>query len=142
MEPRLTLVTLGVADLDRSVTFYRDVVGWAPSQVLDDVAFVDLHGVVLALWTHEQLAAELGQPAELGAYRAVALAHNVGTRDEVDAIFAALRAGGARITKEPAATDWGGYSGYFEDPDGHRWEVANNPYWPLDDEGRVRLPRG
>ena len=141
MEPRLTLVTLGVADLDSAVAFYRDVVGWTPSQVLDDVAFFDLNGLVLALWLHGSLAAELEMSPDLGPYHGVALAHNARSREEVDALFAALAARGASIPKPPAATEWGGYSGYFEDPDGHRWEVAHNPGWPLDDAGRVVLPK-
>ena len=141
MEPRLTLVTLGVADLDRAVAFYRDVVGWTPSQVLDDVAFFDLNGLVLALWLHSSLAAELEMAPDLGPYHGVALAHNARSREEVDALFATLARRGASIPKPPAATEWGGYSGYFEDPDGHRWEVAHNPGWPLDEAGRVVLPQ-
>jgi catechol 2,3-dioxygenase-like lactoylglutathione lyase family enzyme len=142
MEPRLTLVTLGVADLDRSVAFYRDVIGWPPATVLDDVAFFDLGGTMLAVWRHEALAAELGVEPVAPAYRAIAMAHNLRSRAAVDAAFADLRERGARIVREPAGTEWGGYSGYIEDPDGHRWEIAHNPGWPLDDHGRVRLPDG
>ena len=140
MEPRLTLVTIGVADVQRSVAFYRDVVGWTPAMVLDDFAFFDLGGTLLAVWPHAAMAAELGVPEELGAYRAVALAHNVRSREAVDAVFADLRERGATISREPSATAWGGYSGYFQDPDGHRWEIAHNPGWPLDEHGRVALP--
>ena len=140
MDPRLTLVTLGVADLDRAVTFYRDVVGWTPATVMDDVAFFDLDGTVLALWLHASLAAELDVEPVVPPYRTVALAHNLPSREAVDATIADLRAKGARIVHEPAPTEWGGYSSYIEDPDGHRWEIAHNPFWPLDDDGRVRLP--
>ena len=140
MDARLSLVTLGVADLDRAVTFYRDILGWAPDQVLDDVAFFDLDGTVLALWLHASLAAELDTTPDVPAYRAVALAHNLPSREAVDAVIADLRAKGAPIVHEPAPTDWGGYSAYLEDPDGHRWEIAHNPFWPLDADGRVRLP--
>jgi uncharacterized protein len=140
MEPRLTLVTIGVADVQRSVAFYRDVVGWTPAMVLDDFAFFDLGGTLFAVWPHAAMAAELGVPQDLGGYRAVALAHNVRSREAVDAVFADLRERGATIAREPAPTPWGGYSGYFQDPDGHRWEIAHNPGWPLDEHGRVALP--
>jgi catechol 2,3-dioxygenase-like lactoylglutathione lyase family enzyme len=140
VEPRLTLVTLGVADLDRAVSFYRDVVGWTPASVLDEVAFFDLGGTVLSLWRHESLAAELEVEPVVPAYRAVALAHNLPSRAAVDATIEELRTRGATIAREPAATEWGGYSAYIEDPDGHRWEIAHNPFWPLDEDGRVRLP--
>jgi catechol 2,3-dioxygenase-like lactoylglutathione lyase family enzyme len=140
MDPRLTLVTLGVADLDRAVMFYRDVVGWTPATVMDDVAFFDLDGTVLALWLHASLAAELDVEPVVPPYRTVALAHNLPSREAVDATIADLRAKGARIVDEPAPTEWGGYSSYIEDPDGHRWEIAHNPVWPLDADGRVRLP--
>src|SRR5699024_10403246 len=95
MDPRLTLVTLGVADLDRAVGFYRDVVGWTPASVLDDVAFFDLDGTVLALWLHGPLAAELGVEPVVPAYRTVALAHNLASPEAVDATIAELRARGA-----------------------------------------------
>jgi catechol 2,3-dioxygenase-like lactoylglutathione lyase family enzyme len=140
MEPRLTLVTIGVADVQRSVAFYRDVVGWTPAMVLDDFAFFDLGGTLFAVWPHAAMAAELGVPQEVSAYRAVALAHNVRSREAVDAVFADLRERGATISREPTLTAWGGYSGYFQDPDGHRWEIAHNPGWPLDEHGRVALP--
>jgi catechol 2,3-dioxygenase-like lactoylglutathione lyase family enzyme len=139
MEPRLSLVTLGVDDLDRAVAFYRDIVGWRPISTAPGIAFFDLGGTVLALWPHAELTVELGQERGPGDYYGVALAQNLRSRDEVDAVFAELRARGATIAKEPAATDWGGYSGYFTDPDGHRWELAHNPGWPLDDDGRVLL---
>ena len=142
MEPRLSLVTIGVADLRRSVAFYRDVVGWIPAVVLDDYVVFDLGGTMFALWPHDALAAELGVPADAGAYPAVALAHNVRSREAVDAVFRDLRERGATIAREPTPTPWGGYSGYFQDPDGHRWEVAHNPGWPLDEHGRVALPTG
>jgi catechol 2,3-dioxygenase-like lactoylglutathione lyase family enzyme len=141
MEPRLSLVTLGVADLARAVAFYRDVVGWTPASVLDDVAFFDLGGTVLALWLHTSLAAELDVEPIVPPYRTVALAHNLPSPEAVDTTIAELRSRGATVVHEPAATGWGGYSAYIEDPDGHRWEIAHNPFWPLDADGRVRLPR-
>lgn len=142
MEPRLTLVTLGVEDLDRAVAFYRDIVGWVPASTSDGVAFFDLDGFILALWPHRDLAADSGLSAEgLGAYHGFALAHNARSREEVDAIFARLHERGAAVAKPPVETDWGGYSGYFTDPDGHHWEVAHNPFWPFREDGRIAFPR-
>jgi catechol 2,3-dioxygenase-like lactoylglutathione lyase family enzyme len=142
MDPRLTLVTLGVEDLDRAIAFYRDIVGWAPASTADGVAFFDLGGLILALWPHRDLAADSGQSAEgLGAYHGFALAHNARSRDDVDRIFTQLRERGAAIVKAPVETDWGGYSGYFADPDGHLWEVAHNPFWPIRDDGRIDFPK-
>jgi catechol 2,3-dioxygenase-like lactoylglutathione lyase family enzyme len=143
MEPRLTLVTLGVEDLDRAIAFYRDVIGWSPASTDDGVAFFDLDGTILALWPHRDLAADSGLPHDgLGRYHGFALAHNARSREEVDAIFASLRAHGVDVAKPPVETDWGGYSGYFTDPDGHYWEVAHNPFWPLREDGRIAFPSG
>ncbi|HYH93315.1 MAG TPA: VOC family protein [Candidatus Saccharimonadales bacterium] len=142
MDQRLSLVTLGVEDLDRAVAFYRDVLGWTPAARPPGVAFFDLDGVVLSLWPHADLAAELGLAPDVAPYRGMTLAHNLRSRAEVDALFDTLRERGAEITRSPTETEWGGYSGYFSDPDGHRWEVAHNPGWPLAEDGRVLLPHG
>jgi uncharacterized protein len=142
MEPRITLVTLGVDDLDRAIAFYRDVVGWTPASVQGNTAFFDLGGLILALWPHRELAADKGLPGEsVGRYHGFALAYNARSRDEVDALFAQLAERGATIAKPPVETDWGGYSGYFADPDGHQWEVAWNPFWPIREDGRIAFPR-
>lgn len=143
VEPRVTLITLGVDDLPRAVAFYRDVVGWQPASVVDDdVAFFDLDGFILALWLRRSLAADLGAgDAERGRFEAVALAYNARSHEEVDTIFTSLADRGARIAKPPVETDWGGYSGYFADPDGHHWEVAFNPFWPIREDGRIEFPR-
>ena len=143
MEPRMSLVTLGVSDLERAIGFYRDVVGWEPSSLGEDVAFFDLGGMILGLWPHRELAADEGMPdAELSPYHGFSIAYNARSRDEVDAIFARLTAGGARIAKPPVETDWGGYSGYFADPDDHVWEVAWNPFWSVGADGRISLQPG
>lgn len=138
MEPRLSLVTLGVADLPRARAFYENVVGWKAAPSPPEIAFFDLNGVVFSLIPHEHLAKDFG-----GAYnrsendQGFALAHNVSSPEEVDAIFARLKAKGATIVKEPQKAFWGGYSGYFVDPDGHKWEIAFNPYWTIRDDGRI-----
>jgi uncharacterized protein len=138
MEPRITLITLGVEDLDRAIAFYRDVVGWSPASVVGDTAFFDLDGLILALWPHRELAAEEGMAgASVGPYHGFAVAYNARSRDEVDAVLGGLAERGATIARLAHETDWGGYSGYFADPDGRHWEVAWNPFWPLRDDGRV-----
>ena len=142
VEPRITLVTLGVEDLPRAVTFYRDVVGWTPASDQDGVAFFDLGGFILALWPFTDLAADIGIAVDGRATSdGVALAHNARSREDVDAIFGQLEERGARIVKPPVETEWGGYSGYFADPDGHHWEVAFNPSWPIREDGRIAFPK-
>jgi len=140
VEPRISLVTLGVQDLAKSVAFYRDVVGWSPSPSPPDIAFFDLNGVILALYPQKELVADFGGEEDAGAVPSgSALAHNARSRDEVDAIFEGLRERGATIVKEPQEVFWGGYSGYFEDPDGHKWEVAHNPFWTVMADGRISM---
>jgi catechol 2,3-dioxygenase-like lactoylglutathione lyase family enzyme len=140
MEPRLSLVTLGVADVTRSRRFY-EALGWRASSAsqLDDVAFFQLGGIALALWGRPELArdAELPDP---GGWGGVALAHNARTRAEVDAILVEAGAAGGRVLKLARETSWGGYAGYFADPDGHPWEVAWNPHFPLRPDGSLQLP--
>jgi uncharacterized glyoxalase superfamily protein PhnB len=135
---RLTLVTLGVSDLVRSRAFYA-ALGWAEADASQEsVAFLQLGPLVLALWDRDALAADahLGSPGSPGA---VALAINLSSRDEVDAAFADALAAGATPLKAPEEVFWGGYSGYFGDPDGHPWELAHNPFWELSADGTVRL---
>ncbi|MBI1188564.1 MAG: VOC family protein [Alphaproteobacteria bacterium] len=139
MEQRLSLVTLGCADQARAKAFYKDAFGWTPFMEMDDIAFFDLGGVVLAVWTHDGLKADSHTDGALGAYRGSALAYNARTEAEVDAIFADLRARGAAILKAPVKAEWGGYSGYIADPDGHAWEIAYNPGWPIGPDGRLQI---
>lgn len=140
MRPNLSLVTLGVDDLERAVKFYHEGLGLpiANDWRAQGVAFVPCHGVVLALWSRAALAedAHVHDPRGAG-FRGVALAHNARDRVEVDAVMREAERAGARIRKPAAATAWGGYAGYFEDPDGHLWEIAHNPFWTYDSEGRV-----
>lgn len=136
----VSLVTLGVDDLDRATRFYVGL-GWDPSSasVEDTIVFLRGGAVVLALFGRHDLAAESGLPpaAPTGA---MALAMNVASEDEVEAtVEAAVRAGGW-IARPGRRADWGGYSAYVTDPDGHLWEIAHNPMFPLDEEGRISLP--
>lgn len=139
MEQRLSLVTLGVEDLERSILFYR-ALGWEPhaSSVEGEVAFYQAGGLVVGLWSRTALAADSGA-ADSGGWGGVTLAHNVSTRDEVDATLTVAETAGARIARHADETEWGGYSGVFIDPDGHPWEIAVNPGWTIDDAGRTLL---
>jgi predicted lactoylglutathione lyase len=138
VEHRLTLVTLGVADLARSRTFY-EALGWRSDAAPDDdVVFFQSGGMVVALWSRERLA-EDSCVVDGGGWGGVTFAHNVRSPEEVDSVIETARAAGAEIGREPAATFWGGYSGIFIDPDGHPWEVAHNPHWTIEPDGSVRL---
>ncbi|KQO55808.1 MULTISPECIES: VOC family protein [unclassified Methylobacterium] len=140
MDPRLTLVTLGVADLARAVNFY-EALGWTRSAYASEgVAFFQLGGLVLSLYPRAALAEDAGVPPDGSGFRGFALAHNTASRDDADAVLAHAVRAGARLVKPAQDTFWGGYSGYFADPDGALWEVAWNPgLLPLAD-GTVRLP--
>ena len=140
MEQRISLVTLGVADLERAVAFYEGVVGWSVTPGPPGVAFFDLGGMIFGLYPHGELAEDMKLPAgtrQKGAYEGFSLAHNARSKDEVDAIFARLKEKGAEILKEPEEAFWGGYSGYFADLDGHAWEIAFNPFWTIGEDGRI-----
>lgn len=140
MQQRVSLITLGVADLDRSIAFYRGL-GWHPhtASVAGEVAFYQAGGMVVALWSRSELAADSRVDDGGGGWGGVTLAHNVTTEAEVDGILAAAQNAGGTIGRGGAPTPWGGYSGIFLDPDGHPWEVAVNPDWPLDASGQVSL---
>lgn len=140
MEQRISVITLGVADLERSRRFYEDGLGWRRGNRHDEVAFFQAGGMVLALFSREALAADAGLPDDEGGFRGIALAYNTRTKEEVDAVLAEAEAAGAPILKRAQETFWGGYAGYFADPDGHPWEVAWNPEWPIAPDGSVRLP--
>ena len=136
---RVTLITLGVADLEASKAFYARL-GWAMHSGTEGVAFYQMQGVVLGLFGLADLAADQGRPdAQLGT-GAITLAQNFATVAEVDAAYAAALAAGGAALKPPQTVFWGGYSGYWADPDGHVWEVAMNPFWPLADDGSLTLP--
>jgi predicted lactoylglutathione lyase len=140
MDQRISLITLGVRDLVRSRAFY-EALGWATnSAASEDVVFFQAGGMVLALWDRSELARDSGVE-DGGGWGGVTLAHNVPSPDEVDDVLREAGAAGATIARAGAATSWGGYSGLFIDPDGHPWEVAHNPFWSIEPDGSVRLPR-
>lgn len=130
MEARLSLVTLGVRDLEASTRFYRDVLRLPQRPTPPGVAFFELGLTWLSLFPREELAADAGVPAEGGGFPGFSLAHNVRSEAEVDALLDEVAAGGGRIVKPAQHTDWGGYAGYFADPDEFLWEVAWNPHFP------------
>jgi catechol 2,3-dioxygenase-like lactoylglutathione lyase family enzyme len=140
MKPRVTLITLGVDDLQRAVRFYRDGLGLKTEGIVGTqfehgaVAFFDLQaGLKLALWPRASLAHDVGlQPGEASATE-FSLGHNVASKAEVDSVMNQAKNAGAVIAKPARDTVWGGYAGYFQDPDGHLWEVAWNPQWTVPD---------
>lgn len=134
MKSHLSVLTLGVGDLQRAVAFYRDGLGLSTEGIIGEefehgaVAFSDLNpGLKLALWPRASMATDTGLPLENAELNSLTLGHNVSSRDEVDAIMAQARQAGARIVKEAQDAFWGGYSGYFQDPDGYLWEIVWNP---------------
>ena len=142
MEQRLSMITLGVSDLPSSKAFYEQVVGWKSSPGPEGIVFFDLGGIVFSLYPYGDLvkdmnAGEVSSPAT--ACHGFALAHNCRSKAEVNSIFSQLKANGATIIKEPEEVFWGGYSGYFADPDGHSWEVAYNPYWSIKEDGSISM---
>ncbi|EYC50440.1 glyoxalase [Hylemonella gracilis str. Niagara R] len=136
MKPRLTVITLGVDDLETSLHFYRDGLGFATEGIVGQefefgaVVFIQLQpSLRLALWPRKSIAHDTGLALAPASATEMTLGHNVGSKAEVDAVMAQAREAGARIVKPAHDTFWGGYSGYFQDPDGHLWEVVWNPQW-------------
>jgi catechol 2,3-dioxygenase-like lactoylglutathione lyase family enzyme len=139
MEPRVSLVTLGVADLGRARAFYEGL-GWRTgAEPGDDVVFFQAGDMVVALWDRGRLA-EDSCVEDSGGWGGVTLAVNLPSPEEVDAVADEARRAGGTIGREPAPTFWGGYSALVIDPDGHPWEIAHNPRWRLTEDGGVRLP--
>jgi uncharacterized protein len=138
VKQRVSVITLGVADLERARAFYA-ALGWETgAEPGDDVVFFQAGDMVLALWDRARLAAD-SCVEDAPGWGGVTLALNLDSPAEVDAAIEDARGAGARIGREPAATFWGGYSGVFVDPDGHPWEVAHNPHWTVTEDGGVRL---
>lgn len=139
MEPRLTLITLGVGDVARARKFYEALGFKAGKASQESVTFLDAGGVVLALFGRGSLADDATVPDSTPGFSGIVLAHNARSEADVDAALAEAVAAGAKLIKPAAKTFWGGYAGYFADPDGHLWEVAHNPYFKLDADGCVAL---
>lgn len=140
MEQRLSLVTLGVRDIEKSVTFYEKL-GWkvANDYAEQGVAFFQCGGMGFALWSREELAGDSGIKKDNGGWGGITLAHNVRKPEDVDEILRDAKDAGAEIPRYGAETFWGGYSGVFHDPDGHAWEVAHNPNWTVNEDGTVTI---
>jgi uncharacterized protein len=136
---RITLITLGVADLAASRAFYGRL-GWKEHSGTEGVAFYQMHGALLGLFGRDALAKDQGRPGTLLGTGAITLAQNFATEAEVDTAFAAAIAAGGTALKAPEKVFWGGYSGYWADPDGHVWELAMNPFWTLSADGSLTLP--
>jgi catechol 2,3-dioxygenase-like lactoylglutathione lyase family enzyme len=140
MKPRVTLITLGVDDLRKSLAFYRDGLGLPSKGIMGEefehgaVAFFELqNGLRMALWPRASIAHDTGLPRTPRSPTDFTLAHNVNAREEVDRVMARAKKAGATIVKSAHDTFYGGYAGYFQDPDGHLWEVAWNPQWKIDE---------
>jgi predicted lactoylglutathione lyase len=134
----VSLITLGVADYGRSKSFY-EALGWSATLDIEETAFFQANGVVLVLWARGKLAADSGIADDGAAWGGITLAHNIGSRQDVDKVIDQARANGATITREPAETFYGGYAGVFRDLDGHAWEVAHNPGFGLTPDGSIVL---
>jgi catechol 2,3-dioxygenase-like lactoylglutathione lyase family enzyme len=141
MEQRVSMITLGVSDMARARRFYERGLGWRRANTHDEVTFYQAGGLVLGLYGREALAEDARLPSAGSGFRSIALAYNTRERAEVDTVLAEAEAAGGSIVKAAEEAFWGGYSGYFADPDGHLWEVAWNPHWMLADDGSVLLPR-
>ncbi|MBL6928581.1 MAG: VOC family protein [Rhodospirillales bacterium] len=143
MEQRISLITLGVESIARASVFYTRL-GWQPSPLSNDnVTFFQAGGSIFGLYGQAALTADAGlapETAPEGISARSSLAYNARTREEVDAVLKEAKDAGAEIVKPAEDTFWGGYSGYFADPDGHLWEVAWNPHFPIDEDGSIRLP--
>jgi len=133
MKSKISLITLGVSDLNKSLAFYRDGLGFKTHNYKkgEDVVFFDMEGTWLSLYPKEKLAEDATVNPEGNGFRGITLAHNVSSKEDVDKVFDLAISVGAKTVKKPQEVFWGGYSGYFADPDGHLWEVAYNPFTDL-----------
>ena len=140
MEQRVSLITLGVTDLDRSREFYERL-GWRKSMAqAEGVVFFQTGGMAVSLFPLDELAKDANQSAEGGGFKGISLAYNARTRAEVDSVLQEAIGAGAKLLKPAQEAFWGGYSGYFADPDGFPWEVAWNPSFPIGEDGSIQLP--
>ena len=139
MDQRVTLITLGVSDYHRAKAFYA-ALGWRPALEVEETAFFQCNGVILALWGREKLGLDMGIPDDGARWSGMSLAQNVRSPEEVHVAIELARKNGAEITREAADTLYGGYAGAFRDLDGHAWEIAHHPGFGLDDQGNIVLP--
>jgi uncharacterized protein len=140
MEQRVSIITLGVANLERSREFYEHI-GWRRSMLQSEgIVFFQAGGVAVALYRREELAKDANVSPDGSGFQGITLAYNARTRPEVDSVLADAVAAGAKLLKPAQEAFWGGYSGYFSDPDGFRWEVAWNPSFPIAADGSIRIP--
>ena len=140
MQPSISVVTFGVTDFRRSLNFYKKGLGWPTKATKkDNIAFFKLNGIVLALYDKKGLAEDAGVNHQGSGFPGITLAHNVRTKREVEELFRLVTKLGAKVIKKPHKASWGGYSGYFADPDGYLWEVVCNPHWKVDRKGSVLL---
>ena len=141
MDQRINVITLGVADIDRSRKFYEQGLGWKRSASSNDnIAFFNAGGIVVALYSRNLLAEDATVSPDGKGFRGVTLAQNVANKDDVKKVLENAEKAGAKIVKPAQDVFWGGHSGYFSDPDGHLWEIAWNPHWQLSKDGSLRLP--
>ncbi len=140
MRQKLSLITLGVKDLQRALDLYQRGLGWKRSGSGDDVAFFPMGGIVLALYPRDKLAEDATVSASGSGFSGIALAHNTKSQEEVDKVLRTVERIDGKIVKPAEKVFWGGYSGYFADPDGHLWEVAWNPHWQFDNNDNLVLP--
>lgn len=138
VEQRISLITLGVDDLPRARRFYEHGLGWVPRQAPEGVVFYQLPGIALALFSREALAEDARRQID-GRFSGITIAINQRTEADVDAVLNQAAAAGATVLKPAERVFWGGYSGYFADPDGHVWEVALNPEWTINDDGTLTI---
>ncbi|MCG7600786.1 VOC family protein [Halomonas sp. McH1-25] len=136
----MSLITLGVDDLARSRQFYETGLGWRVGQAVEnEVVFFQLNGLILSLYHRNAMVKDIGISDNGDGFGGITLAYNARSREEADVVLSEAKQAGSRLVKPAQATTWGGYVGYFADPDGHIWEVAHNPYFPIDAEGRTTL---
>src|SRR5712691_4463096 len=140
MDQRVSLITLGVRDVGAARAFYERL-GWRVGLDVEETVFFQTGASIVVLWGRDKLDKDSGV-TDGGSWGGITLAHNGGSREEVDRVIEEARAAGARIGREPAETFYGGYAGVFIDPDGHPWEIAHNPGFELRDDGVIRLPDG
>jgi predicted lactoylglutathione lyase len=142
MQQNISFITFAVNDFTKELAFYRDALGWTPFNVIKDtIAFFDAGGLVFSICSYAELSKDVGTALTTQPYLGITLAQNLPSEEAVDEVFNHIRASGGKITKEPVRASWGGYSGYFTDPEGHLWEVAHNPQFEYDDSGMMIIPK-